>query len=121
MTGIIGILKYMAFERQLIRLLCVNRTIHIYTSRYFKSTQTYGFPVALCVCPDLGIAWLVPSEKKLSDKRYRNNRGDILRSIAKFGIINCRSTEELTVILRGLEANRTEYADDCDEWQYVCE
>lgn len=119
MTGIIGVLKYIAFEREVIRMLCVNRTICVYTSRYFKSARTFGFPVALCVCPDLGTAWLVPAENRLSKKPYRSMRSAILCSIADFGIRDCRDADELTGILRGLEADRIEYADDCDEWQYI--
>ena len=121
MTGILGLIKYMAFERQVRQMLCVDRTIYIYTSPYFRSRQTLGFPSALCLCPDIGKAWLVPAEKKLSDIRYRSMKSSILCAIADFGIKDCRSADDLIGILQELGADRVKYTDRCDEWHYMFE
>lgn len=121
MTAIIGLLKYIAFERQVQKMLCVDRTIYIYTSPYFRCGQTLGFPSALCLCPDIGKLWLVPAEKMLSDVPDIKRKGAILCAIADFGIRDCRCADELIGILRELEAEKIENSVSDDDWRSMFE
>lgn len=116
MTGIIDNLKYLTFERHVQQMLCVNRTIYIYTSPYFRCGLIFGFPVAFCLCPDICKAWLVPADSLLSEEPYRKKRSAILKAIADFGIRNCSNENDLLNILQELGAERVGACVSDDDW-----
>ncbi len=119
MNGLIGYIRYSAYERAVRQILDAEKAVYIYISAFFRCKQAPGCRAALCVCAEQGKAWIMPDEKRMRKTTDRKKKKAILHSFAEFGIRSCSCMDDLMSILQELGRDAVKRAFSQDEKQAI--